>query len=201
MLENLKRQIELEKYKQEEFIKNRDNLLKNLDFLEQEKKEIQEAQVIIQQAAKETQEQLQFVINDTITEVLRHILDKDYRFLIEFVPQRGKVECRFSVLDGNNNQLDPLTEMGGGVIDLISFALRLAVWSLTKKTRNTIILDEPFKHLSKDLHKKAAKLIRLLSQELGIQIIMISHSDELIEAGDKVIKITNTNGVSLVEHY
>jgi DNA repair exonuclease SbcCD ATPase subunit len=50
-------------------------------------------------------------------------------------------------------------------------------------------LDEPFKNLSKDLQSKAGEILKLLSQKLGIQIIMITHEQELMEIADKTFEI------------
>ena len=43
--------------------------------------------------------------------------------------------------------------------------------------------------LSRDLHHKAAEMLKEISEKLGLQIIMVTHSEELIEAADKVFTI------------
>ena len=43
--------------------------------------------------------------------------------------------------------------------------------------------------LSRDLHHKATEMLKEISEKLGLQIIMVTHSEELIEAADKVFTI------------
>ena len=72
------------------------------------------------------------------------------------------------------SEFDPMEESGGGVVDLAAFALRLASWSMqAPRSRNCIMLDEPFKHLSKNLHDKASEMIKAVSKKLHVQFIII----------------------------
>lgn len=80
---------------------------------------------------------------------------------------------------------------------MASFALRCAFWSL-KKTRHTLVLDEPFKFLSRDLIPKAAEMVQMISKELNLQIIMVSHIPDFIDSADKVFVVSQTMGESSV---
>jgi DNA repair exonuclease SbcCD ATPase subunit len=86
---------------------------------------------------------------------------------------------------------------GGGAKDIASIALRMAVWSICK-TRALMILDEPCKFLSRGLQTKASEMLKMMSTELGIQIIMVSHVEEMITAADKVINVEKVDGISRV---
>jgi len=94
--------------------------------------------------------------------------------------------------------VDPLRFSGLGAADIAAFALRCAAWSMDKRYRNTLILDEPFKHLSANHHEKTGKMVKILSEKLGLQIIMISHSRKAAEHADRVFEITMKNNVSKV---
>jgi DNA repair exonuclease SbcCD ATPase subunit len=84
-------------------------------------------------------------------------------------------------------------------VDVACFALRLALWNLSQpKLRNTIILDEPFRYLSSNLQDRAASMLKEISSQLGIQIIMISHIEDIIGSADKIFKVEQRNGVSRV---
>ncbi|NIU00181.1 MAG: hypothetical protein GWN01_04340, partial [Nitrosopumilaceae archaeon] len=51
-------------------------------------------------------------------------------------------------------------------------------------------MDEPLKWLKGgDLPIKGSHMIKEISKKLGIQIIMISHSPELIEGADRVFEV------------
>ena len=107
------------------------------------------------------------------------------------------MECE-PVIFENGNEFVPKDDMGGGILDIISFALRIVLWGLeTPKSRNLIILDEPFKQCGK-LITKACQMVKEISKMLGVQIIMVTHSDELIDIADKSWHVQYTNGMSIV---
>ena len=92
--------------------------------------------------------------------------------------------------------------VGGGVVDVIAFALRIALWKLkTPQTRNTIILDEPFKHLrGKKEQQRSGLLLRELSNKLGIQFIIITPKNSVIEENsDKIFVIGKSGRRSIIE--
>lgn len=68
--------------------------------------------------------------------------------------------------------------ISGGVLDTTAFALRVACIILHIPPRERVIfLDEPFRHFD-DLNGKrerAAALLEMLSEELKIQFIIITH--------------------------
>jgi len=161
-------------------------------------KHSERAQVIIQKVAKDTQSQLEIHISDIVSTALETIFDNPYKFKIEFVIKRNKTECEL-VFEKDGETINPLNGTGGGVVDTASFALRIALWTLqTPKSRNTIILDEPFKWLSKDLIPRASLLLKELSQKLNIQFIIVTHIEGLTEEADKVFNVKLKEGISHV---
>jgi DNA repair exonuclease SbcCD ATPase subunit len=85
------------------------------------------------------------------------------------------------------------------VVDLAAFALRVALWRISSPAlRPTIVLDEPFKHLSEDLQPKASALLKEVSSRLGVQFIMVTHSEELVESADRVFQVSLRRGMSRV---
>lgn len=157
----------------------------------------EEALTIVQTVAKQTQEQLQFHISDIVSTALSAIFANPYTFKVEFVIKRNKTECEL-LLERNGRTVDPLSASGGGVVDITSFALRLALWTLQPtRSINTIIMDEPFKWISKDLLGHASMLLRELSHKLDIQFIIVTHLDELTE-GAKRFEVSIEKGVTTV---
>jgi len=110
-----------------------------------------------------------------------------YEFCVQFDLKRGSTEARLVFLE-HGQEISPLDSAGGGVADIVSFALRLSVWSLGSSSK-IIILDEPFKYLSKDLQDRAGEILRCLSQKLKLQIIMVSHCSEMVSISDKVFSV------------
>jgi DNA repair exonuclease SbcCD ATPase subunit len=162
-------------------------------------KNIEGAQIIMQLVAKQTQQELEIHISEIVTLALDTIFDDPYEFKLEFVEKRGKTEADLWLMK-DGEKIDPLSSTGGGVVDVCSFALRIALWNLKKpKSRNTMILDEPFKWLSKDLLPRAAELLKTLSEKLNIQFIIVTHLDELKETADTIFKVSiSSKGISRI---
>lgn len=146
----------------------------------------QEAQRIVQHLASEVQNQVHGRISQIVSRCLTAVFVEDpYEFQIEFEIKRGKTEAKLQfVRDGV--VVDPLTASGGGVVDVASFALRLAALVLTKPPRRKLlVLDEPFRFVSADYRDRVRQLLLRLSEELGLQIIMVTH-DPALQVGNVV---------------
>jgi DNA repair exonuclease SbcCD ATPase subunit len=48
------------------------------------------------------------------------------------------------------------------------------------------------------MQEKASQIIKMLSEELGIQMIIVSHIPEMITAADRVINVEAIDGYSKV---
>jgi DNA repair exonuclease SbcCD ATPase subunit len=172
--------------------------LKELDVQE---KSIERALWILQEVSKQTQEQLEFRISELINLALFSTFPESYTFKINYEIKRNKTETRFYLVDNKGHRLDPLTSTGGGVVDIISFALRISLWSLSaRKIRPIIILDEPFPFLDNSLQEDSSKLLKELAKKLQLQIIVVTHVQNLIEHGDKIFHFKKSKeGVTFLE--
>ena len=165
----------------------------------------EQAKEIIREVGIKTQQQLQFHISDITSLALEAVFPDPYKLEIEFIQRRNKTECDIYFVR-NENKTDPLSASGGGSVDVAAFALRIASWSLARPhSRNTIILDEPFKHLKGvEANKKAIQMLKTISHKLNIQIIMISDERmpmEDIEGGaDRIFHTSIKNGISNVKY-
>ena len=157
---------------------------------------IEKAQVIIQNVAKDTQQALVFQINDVVNTALQTCFPDEYEFHVEFEIKRNKVESRL-VFTKNGFEINPMDASGGGVVDVAAFALRIAAWSLGS-TENTLVIDEGFRFLSRDLQPRAADILSEISKELGLQIIQVSHSPDIIEKSDRIFTVALVKDVSKV---
>jgi len=149
---------------------------------------IEKAQALIQHKAQETQNQIKSHIEDIVNTGLDTCFPETYNCHVDFISKRGKTECDIYLHDEKSNRVNPLNDNGGGLCDIVSFSLRLACWVLSN-TDDVIILDEPFKFLSKNLRPLAGDLLKNLSQELNLQIIMVTHDEEMIEIADTIHQI------------
>lgn len=149
----------------------------------------EQAKEILKSIGLKTQQQLQYHISDIASLALDAVFEEPYELLLEFVERRDKTECDI-VFAKEGEKVNPLTESGGGAVDIAAFALRIASWSMQyPKTRNTIFLDEPMKNLSPEYRERGSNMLKTVSQRLGIQLIIINHEPILTSNADKVIRI------------
>lgn len=149
------------------------------------------ASAILLKVAKETQAQLAYHLSSLVTSCLSTVFEEPYEFEITYVEKRGKTEVDFALIRDGVSLEDPILSVGGGVVDVVSFALRIACLCLaTPAPRKVLILDEPFRFVSRDLQAKVGLLLQELNEKLGIQFIIISHDKALVDQLEaKVITI------------
>jgi DNA repair exonuclease SbcCD ATPase subunit len=146
----------------------------------------EKARAIIQKVARETQQSLEYHVGELVSLALSGIFPDPYKFAVEFVERRNKTECDL-YFERGGERVHPFDASGGGAVDVASFALRSSIWSLGG-SRNVLGLDEPFRFLSRELQPRACEMLGEISHRLGLQVIMITHSSDLIEGADKVFK-------------
>lgn len=200
----LARKIVGDKAVRDKLIQQHEDGVKEVDDLTKYKEDCEKAQVVVQNVAKITQQQIKYELSELATLAMETVFPNPQKIDIEFDLKRGKTECVISFVDPvTGDKINPIRESSGGSIDVAALALQISLWSLQQdRSRNTFILDEPLKFLKgQDLPEKGAQLIKEISERLGVQIIMVSHSPELIDSADRVFEVTqNRKGVSRVTY-
>lgn len=171
-----------------------------INYTEEELVHGQDALELIQQAAKATQEQLEYQLSELVSIALKDIFKDPYEMVIRHVVKRGKTEAllRFSK---RGHEVHPLMGAGGGTVDVASLTLRLSLLSLSKN-RRVLILDEPWKSINdstRELHRKMVLMLKKIQQELGVQIIVVSQIPELADVADKVFEVVQVEGKSEIK--
>lgn len=163
---------------------------------------IVQAQKLLQETAKRTQSRLSFHISSFITSALQSIWGEDaYTFTLEFIEKRNKTEVQMLLHTQEGDvSLDSLNDIrsGGGVLDIVALALRIALWSLQANHKNVMILDQPLSNLDSTYLPKAGELIQELAEKLQIQFIMINHNPALADIADQTFFVEKHDGVSSV---
>lgn len=139
----------------------------------------EEAQKVLQIIAESVQKQVHDRIAGIVTRCLETVFIEDaYEFKINFEQKRGRTEAALS-FTRDDLSIDPLTSSGGGVIDVAALALRLSTLLLRRPVpRRLLILDEPFRFVSKEYRERVRELLEELSKELKLQIVMVTHIEE-----------------------
>lgn len=171
------------------------SMQQNHDVQEQNLLDTEKARAVILLVSAEVQKNLEYQISSIVTMALAAVFDDPMEFKAKFVEKRNQTEVEMFFVQ-NGKEYDPMDD-GGGAKDIASLALRMAIWSI-KKTRALMILDEPSISLSRDMQSKASELLKMLSTELGIQMIIVSHIPEIMECADRVFMVEKINGVSKV---
>lgn len=195
-LEPYKNKILSDKAKRELYKESLTTKLRERQEAEQDMDDCSKARALVQSVSEELQSKIEYHISNLVTMAFASVLLEPYEFKAKFVSRRGKMECDLLFVK-NGQEVHPFIASGGGAIDVASFALRAAIWSI-RRTRPTMILDEPFRFVSVDLQERCSDMIKQISDTLGIQIIMVSHLPNIIGAADHVFKVTQVEGVSTV---
>ena len=181
------------------FNSQKEELVKSLEDFELDVKALKEAKEIINATGILAQEEVQQVIEQLVTECLQYIFGESFSFKMENRIVRNQPETYLYVLE-NGNLFSLKEDEAGGVLDIVSLALRIAVWAIqVNKTQNIMIFDEPAKNLSKDNLDSFGKMLKSLVSNLMLQIIMVSHEKDLINLADKSFVIKRENSISKVE--
>lgn len=139
----------------------------------------EEAQRVAQLVAQTVQQQAHDKIAGVVSKCLEAVFEEPYEFQIHFEQKRGRTEARL-VFVRDGNEVDPMTGSGGGVVDVASFALRVACILLAKPpVRRVLVMDEPFRFVSACYRPRLRGMLEMLSKELGMQFIQVTHIEEL----------------------
>jgi len=135
-----------------------------------------EAQEVVTYIAQTIQQQVHGRVSQIVTRCLNAVFEDPYEFKIRFDRKRGKTEARMVLVRDGEELDDPLNEVGGGVVDVVSLALRLAHLLLSRPARRRlVVLDEPFSAIRGAGNKKRTREMLLkLAEELGFQFVLNS---------------------------
>lgn len=187
----------------------RDAILKKIEQTEAKVAELQkemeiltQVKILLQQSSMFAREQARKQIEGMVTHALQYIFgEEDMQFRVEIEEVRGRADGEFYVVSlyGGETpiQTRPQDARGGGVVDVISLALRAAMLQATHMD-GPMILDEPGKHVSAEYSRNVAQFLKELSSAFGRQIILVTHNGELASMGDTSYLVELREGQSHV---
>jgi DNA repair exonuclease SbcCD ATPase subunit len=163
---------------------------------------LEKVRALLQRVSEVARDQARVKIENIVTNCLQYIFDSDIQFNIDISEVRGRPEAEFYVLsriDGEVISTRPQEARGGGVVDIISLAVRIAMLeSGYPRIQGPLILDEPAKHVSDEYIVNVAEFLKQVSTMFDRQIIMVTHNRHLSEVADKSIRVEMSHGVSRV---
>lgn len=162
---------------------------KELAVLEDQINNLSLAGSVLKTIGESQREKTIGVFERVITLALKEIFDSTYSFKIEVVSDK-RVSTKFKLIQGDM-ELDLLTAVGGGIINVVSFVLKVLILaSVRPKRQQVMYLDEQFNNVSADYRPKVAKLLKSFSEQLGIQFTIITHQQEFSDEADVVYNLT-----------
>jgi len=149
---------------------------------------IEEANVLLQDVARESQEKVKVQLSSLVTKALSTIYpEESHTFHLKFVSERGQTSV-YPTLMVNDNELDPM-DNSGGMAEVIAFALRIALIAIGKKPK-LLILDEPFTGISATRIPLVHDFIQQMGEDLHMQFVITTHLAGLTEDADKAFIVT-----------
>jgi DNA repair exonuclease SbcCD ATPase subunit len=175
-----------------------------------------QVQVLLGKASEFAREQLKQRIEQTVTAALAAIFnDSSMKFEIEMGNIGGRPAADWRVVScygvpakaGDEDIMvnaytvtaSPEDAKGGGVTDVVSLALRLALLELSRpRPGGPMLFDEPGKMISREYLPNVAEFLKQYAAKTGRQIIMVTHHEVLADVADVGYVVKQDNGVSEV---
>ena len=170
--------------------------------VEGEEKKLNCVVFLLQKAADFSRNQATHQIEDIVTQSIAYIMQNSSRFIVDLSEKRGLPIAEFFVESDYGNykvKTKPELSRGGGVVDIVSLALRIAFLENHRpKMDGPLFLDEPGKHISDDYIFNMGEFLKECSRLFSRQIIMVTHNDYLTNICDKAFRVDIRNGTSEV---
>jgi DNA repair exonuclease SbcCD ATPase subunit len=186
--------------KRDQLIEQRDNAIIKRAKAEQDLGIYDKVQLLLQKTSDFARQQAKTRIEEIVTSALSVVFGRDYRFRLELEVRANRPEVDYWLeSEGVITQLKPPDyDRGGGVADVISLALRLAIGELSN-VKGPIWLDDCGKHISAEFAPNVAFFLKEYSQKFNRQMILITHNDALAEIGDISLAVSQSGGKSVVK--
>jgi DNA repair exonuclease SbcCD ATPase subunit len=178
------------------------NKIKELDSYFETIDTYEKTRILLQQSAEYAREQAKQQIETLVTNALQYVFGPFFSFQIELEEHGNKAVAEFYVVseyEGVKVKTRPQDSRGGGVVDIVTLALRVALIETVQPRRDgPLLLDEPGKHVSGDYVLYLYEFLKSLSTMFHRQIIMITHNYHLAQSGDLAYEVSIKDGISEV---
>lgn len=202
-LEHLKNYASKEIGKREKLDEQLNEYLKRYAHINSQIELLERVSILFQKTSEFARNQAKSQIENLVTKCLQFIFESNVKFTIEIEDLRNKASAEFYVIDETEEleiKTKPELSRGGGVVDIVSLALRIAFLQIQKPTiQGPLILDEPAKHVSQEFINNVGEFLRQTSEMFNRQIIMITHDNYLAALSNKSYKVNLVDTVSVVQ--
>lgn len=174
--------------------------------LQQARQDIQtweQVQILLGKVSDFARQQILERIEATVTAALLAVFGEGYQFKIAMRAIGAQPAAEWQVISQYGDvevAANPEDARGGGIVDIVSLALRLAMLELLRpRVDGPLILDEPAKMVSSQYAPNLAYFLKEYAAKTGRQVIMVTHNPQLAEAADRSFLVTQADGISEVK--
>lgn len=154
---------------------------------------LEKVTLVFQKTSEFARDQAKTQIETLVTKCLQYVFETNVEFEIEISELRNKASAEFyvtNVVDDIIIRTKPELSRGGGVVDIVSLALRIAFLQTHKPPiEGPLILDEPAKHVSDDYIYNVGEFLQKVSEMFNRQIIMVTHNQHLSALASKTYRV------------
>ncbi len=187
----LKTKLLQDKAKKDLLIQHRQKALDTIAEATEQIGIFDKVQILLQKTSEYARQQAKDRIESVVSEALNVVFGGNHSFVIDLGIRAGQPVADYWLNDGSTfTKLEkPDYDRGGGKVDIISLALRLAIGEMEGIT-GPLFLDEVGKHVSKEYAPNVAYFLKQYSAQFNRQIILITHNADLAEIGETSISVT-----------
>ncbi|NIK67900.1 chromosome partitioning protein ParA [Paenibacillus sp. BK720] len=160
-----------------------------------------QVQILLQKSSEYARQQVKGRVEQIVTQALQVVFpERGYAFHIVLdVKGLQPIAEYWLYSEGVMRQMvGPDYGRGGGAVDVVTLALRLALAEL-EQIDGPLLMDEVGKHVSAEFAPNVAFFLKEYSKQLGRQIILITHNEHLAAVGDRSLRVSQKrNGESEV---
>lgn len=163
---------------------------------------LEQVQVLFQKAAEESRELGRAALEAAARTALQYVYGNSRTVHLALGESRGRPEAQLLVgfigPDGEERLTNPgEDEEGGGVINVLSLALRMAILELfSPPLVGPLLLDEPTSMVSVEESEHVTDFLKEVARSTGRQVLLVTHSPELAAGADRQFQVVMVDGIS-----
>ena len=193
-IEQKKAEYNNQKGQKEQLEKNRKEVINKLEQCRNQIDLLDQVNIYLQQVSDYARQQAKEQIEALVTQALQFVFGEQFSFEVEIEEKRSRPAAEFYVVseyDGQKIKNRPQDARGGGVVDVVSLALRIAVLQTFSRPKilGPLVLDEPTKHVSEEYIIQVTNFLKNVAEMYGRQIIVVTHQQHLSQVADKAFLV------------
>lgn len=153
-----------------------------------------EALEFLEEVANSRRGSMKGRIESVLTEALQLVYGKARSIELTYTVKNNRSHLNFELVKdtkaGEVRRVLDGTGSGLGVSDTVSVPLRLLVLLGSKKSDKVCLLDECYKHVDAERIPLVVQFLRVLTGRLGMQVILLSHHQQIRGEVDAAYEVT-----------